>query len=98
MAEEQTTAEQVEEESFKPSSPTSKLNFKDGWTYDDAPQSIDHVKIDDQYGHFIDGTFQEPVKGRYLPSINPATEEELSSIAEGTQQDVDKAVKSARKA
>lgn len=98
MAEEQETAEQIEEEAFKPSSPTSKLNFKDAWTYDDAPQSTEHAKIDDQYGHFIDGTFQDPVKGRYLPSINPATEEELSSIAEGTQQDVDKAVKSARKA
>lgn len=98
MAEEQETAEQVEEKSFKPSSPTSKLNFKDVWTYDDAPQSTDHAKIDDQYGHFIDGTFHKPMKGRYLPSINPASEEELSSIAEGTQQDVDKAVKSARKA
>lgn len=98
MAEEQETAEQIKEEAFKPSSPTSKLNFKDVWTYEDAPQSTEHAKIDEQYGHFIDGTFQEPVKGRYLPSINPATEEELSSIAEGTQQDVDKAVKSARKA
>lgn len=100
MADEQQTAEQVEqkEEAFKPTSPTSKLNFDGPWKYDEAPQSSDHVEIREQYGLFIDGKFQEPEKGRYFSSINPATEEEISSIAEATQQDVDKAVKAARKA
>ncbi|HLR24218.1 MAG TPA: aldehyde dehydrogenase family protein, partial [Fodinibius sp.] len=56
------------------------------------------IEIRDQYGLFIDGKFREPEKGRYFSSINPATEEELSSIAEATQQDVDKAVKAAHKA
>src|SRR5699024_10664727 len=95
---EQPTTGQTEVTAFRPSSPSSKLNFDGPWQYDVAPQSSESIEIRDQYGLFIDGKFQEPEKGRYLSSINPATEEELSSIAEATQQDVDKAVKAAHKA
>ncbi|MCW9708151.1 aldehyde dehydrogenase family protein [Fodinibius salsisoli] len=100
MADEQQSTQEVEqaEDAYKPSSPTSKLNFEGPWQYDEAPQSNDHIEIKDQYDLFIDGKFQKPAKGRYFSSVNPATEEELSSIAEATQQDVDKAVKAARKA
>ena len=98
MADEQQAAQQIEKEPFKPASPSSKLDFDGPWEYDDAPQSSDHVQIADQYGLFINGKFQEPEEGQYFSTINPATEEELSSIAKATQQDVDKAVKAARKA
>lgn len=98
MSDDKKTAEKPEEKTFKPSSPNSKLNFEDFWEYDDAPQSTDSVEYEDQYELYIDGEFVEPEKGRYFDSINPATEEKLTSFAEATQQDVDKAVKAARKA
>ena len=98
MADEQQTAQQIEKDTFKPVSPSSKLDFDGPWEYDDAPQSSDHVQIDEQYGLFINGKFQEPVEEQYFSTINPATEKKLSSIAKATQKDVDKAVKAARKA
>lgn len=98
MADDQQTAESIEEKPFKPSSPSSKLNFDGFWEYDEAPQSIDSLEIKDQYGLFIGGEFVEPEKERYFDSVNPATEEHLTSFAEATQQDVDNAVKAARKA
>lgn len=93
-----TTADPVEEESYKPSSPSSKLNFDGFWEYDDAPQSTDSVDIKEQYDLFIGGEFISPEKERYFDSVNPATEETLTSFAEATQQDIDKAVRAARKA
>ena len=89
---------EIEEAPFKPTSPTSKLDFSSLWEYDDAPQAADHVEIRDKYELFIGGRFVEPSKGRYLKSINPSNEEVLSEIAEATQQDVDDAVKAANKA
>ncbi len=47
-----------------------------------------------KFGHFIDGQFTPHKKG--FTSINPATEEELARISNGTKVDVDKAVKAAR--
>ncbi|WP_372635819.1 aldehyde dehydrogenase family protein [Fodinibius sp.] len=100
MADEQQTVDEAKqkEEPYKPSAPTSKLNFDGPWKYDEAPQSTGAVEIKDQYELFIGGTFREPEKGRYMTSINPATEEPLASIAEATQQDVVEAVRAARKA
>jgi aldehyde dehydrogenase (NAD+) len=80
------------------STETSKLAFNDGWQYAPAPESTDHVQIDDQYGLFIGGEFIAPADGRYFESINPATEETLSSVALAAEADVDRAVKAARKA
>lgn len=88
----------IQEKPYRPSSPTSKLNFKTDWEYSEAPESTDHVSIADKYGLFIDGEFVEPEKGRYFDSVNPANEEVLSEIAEATQQDVNKAVEAAQKA
>ncbi len=84
----------------RPTSPNSdlKFDFASFWEYSDAPESSDFVEISEQYGHFIGGDFVKPVKGRYMTSINPATGEPLTRFAEGTSEDVDKAVKSARKA
>ena len=96
MEEEKNT--NVQDQPYKPTSPSSKLDFDTTWEYSDAPESTDHISIEDRYGLFIDGKFVEPEKERYFKSINPANEEVLSEIAEATQQDVNKAVEAARKA
>lgn len=80
------------------STESSKLAFADGWRYSPAPESTDHIKIDEKYGLFIGGDFVEPAEGRYFETINPATEEPLASVALATEADVDRAVKAARKA
>ena len=80
------------------STESSKLAFADGWQYAPAPESTDHVQVDTEYGLFIGGEFVAPAEDRYFETINPATEETLSSIANGTDADVDRAVKAARKA
>jgi aldehyde dehydrogenase (NAD+) len=84
----------------KPTSPNSdlKLDFDSFWEYSQAPQDSDFVELRDVYGHFIDGEFVKPEKGRMMTTINPANETELASFAEGTSEDIDKAVKAARKA
>tara|TARA_Y100000991_G_scaffold99381_1_gene75065 strand:+ start:2636 stop:4102 length:1467 start_codon:yes stop_codon:yes gene_type:complete len=74
------------------------LAFSGKWDLDPAPESTDHISIKDQYGLFIDGKFKNPSSGNYFPSINPATEEKLSMIAEANDKDVNDAVSAARKA
>jgi aldehyde dehydrogenase (NAD+) len=76
----------------------TKLAFNDGWQYAPAPESTDHFTIDERYGLFINGEFVEPEDGRYFETINPATEETISSVALASESDVDRAVKAARKA
>lgn len=78
--------------------PENKLAFDGGWEYDPAPESTDHVSIKKRYGLFINGEFVAPEKGKYFDTVNPATEEKLCRVAEGTEADVDKAVKAAREA
>ena len=78
--------------------PENKLAFDGGWEYDPAPESTDHIRVEKRYGLFINGEFVKPVKGKYFDTINPATEEKLSRVADASQADVDKAVKAARKA
>ena len=80
------------------STESSKLSFDDGWQYAPAPESTDHVQIEEQYGLFISGEFVAPAEDRYFETINPATEEPLCSVALATETDVDRAVKAARKA
>ena len=74
------------------------LAFSGKWDLDPAPESTDHISIKDQYGLFINGKFKNPISGNYFPSINPATEEKLSMIAEANDKDVNDAVSAARKA
>jgi aldehyde dehydrogenase (NAD+) len=76
----------------------SKLAFDDGWQYAPAPESTDHITVDDSYGLFIGGDFVEPSDGLYFDTVNPATEEPLARIALAGRADVDRAVKSARRA
>jgi len=46
----------------------------------------------------IDGKWVNAVSGKTFPTYNPATGEVLAQVAEGDKQDVDIAVKAARKA
>jgi aldehyde dehydrogenase (NAD+) len=62
--------------------------------YAPAPESKSIVRIQKEYGHFINGKF---VKGKkHFATINPATEEVLSHVANGDKLDIDKAVQAAQ--
>ena len=64
--------------------------------YAPAPESKSIVKIQKEYGNFINGKF---VKGKkHFATINPATEEILSHISNGDKSDIDKAVLAAQTA
>jgi aldehyde dehydrogenase (NAD+) len=67
------------------------------WDYAPAPERTP-VEIADRYGLFIAGRFVEPVSGRFLATINPATEEPLAEVAAAGTDDVDRAVAAAREA
>jgi aldehyde dehydrogenase (NAD+) len=75
-----------------------KLNFGERWPYDPSPEQSDYIQVKPRYALFIDGKFRSPHGGRYFDSINPATEEKLTEIAEADAHDVDLAVKAARRA
>src|SRR5438309_10497007 len=51
-----------------------------------------------QIRNFIDGQFVEPVGGRYLDNIEPATGKPYSQVADSDGRDVELAVTSANKA
>ena len=65
--------------------------------YAPAPESRSIVDIAPSYGLFVDGEFVDG-SGEAMKTVNPATEEVLSEIAVGTEADVDRAVKAARRA
>ncbi|MEI4277201.1 aldehyde dehydrogenase family protein [Klenkia terrae] len=65
--------------------------------YAPAPESRSIVDLQPSYGLFVDGEFT-PGQGTPLKTVNPATEEVLSEIAVGTDADVDRAVRAARRA
>ncbi|HEY0591843.1 MAG TPA: aldehyde dehydrogenase family protein, partial [Thermoanaerobaculia bacterium] len=69
-----------------------------GWEYAPSREAIDHVRIQKRYDLFIGGKFVEPRSKKWVPTINPATEEVLSEVAEADGGDVDAAVKEARRA
>ena len=83
--------------------PDPGLDFGRAWEYAPAPETV-KVRIDDRYGLFIDGKFVQPKssgvgKGKsHFATINPATEQVLSHIANAGESDVDAAVRAARKA
>ena len=72
--------------------------FKASWKYSEAPESTSHIHVQKKYDLYIDGEFTKPVKGKYFDTINPANDEKISAVAEATQEDIDLAVKAARKA
>lgn len=65
--------------------------------YAPAPESTSIVNIKSSNGLFINGEF---TSGHGIPfkTINPATEEVLAEIAQANQEDVDAAVRAARRA
>lgn len=71
---------------------------KNNWDYAPSLESTSHIEIKEKYDLFIDGKFVKPASGNYFNTINPATNEVLSSVAYANDKDVDKAVKAARKA
>lgn len=73
-----------------------KLEYFTDWKYAPAPEATDHISLKKQYDLFINGKFVKPNSGKYFDTINPATEEHISSIAEANEKDVDSAVKAAR--
>ena len=73
-----------------------KLEYFTDWKYAPAPEATDHIRLQKQYDLFINGKFVKPNSGKYFDTINPATEEKISSIAEANEKDVDSAVKAAR--
>jgi aldehyde dehydrogenase (NAD+) len=75
-----------------------RIDFNGIWKYDPAPESTDHIRIKPQYNLFIGGKFVEPKSGKYFSTVNPANEVKLAEVAEGNEEDVDIAVKAARKA
>ncbi|MEU1024754.1 aldehyde dehydrogenase family protein [Streptomyces sp. NPDC005904] len=66
--------------------------------YAPAPESRSVVDIAPSYGLFIDGEFVEAADGKVFKTVSPATEEVLSEVAQAGSEDVDRAVKAARKA
>ncbi|MFJ4805605.1 aldehyde dehydrogenase family protein [Streptomyces murinus] len=66
--------------------------------YAPAPESRSVVDIAPSYGLFIDGEFTDATGGKVFKTVSPSTEEVLSEVAEASEEDVDRAVKAARKA
>ena len=79
---------------------TKKKNTEQGidWNYSPSLESTSHLKLKKKYDLFIDGEWVKPSSGKYFKTVNPANEEVIAEIAYGNQEDVDKAVKAARKA
>jgi aldehyde dehydrogenase (NAD+) len=75
-----------------------RLTFGDKWDYAPAPEDSKGYAIAPRHELFIDGRFVAPHSGKYFASLNPATEEPLTEIAQADAVDVDRAVKSARRA
>jgi aldehyde dehydrogenase (NAD+) len=75
-----------------------QLNFGDKWNYAPAPEDSKNYVIEPRHELFIGGKFVKPHSQTYFPSINPATEEKLTEISFADATDVDRAVKSARRA
>ena len=73
---------------------TIKLDFDT--KYAPAPESKSSATIKSKYDLFINGKFEKPSSKKYFDTINPATEEKLSEVADANITDVDKAVKAAR--
>jgi aldehyde dehydrogenase (NAD+) len=75
-----------------------RLNFGAKWDYAPAPEDSKNYVIAPRHELFINGKFVAPRSRKYFPSINPATEQALTEIAAGNAEDVDSAVKAARRA
>lgn len=50
------------------------------------------------FGHFINGSLQAPLEGKYFDTTDPSTGEKLAEVAQGSAADVNAAVHAARAA
>ncbi|MCA9731369.1 MAG: aldehyde dehydrogenase family protein [Deferribacteres bacterium] len=66
--------------------------------YSPALESTDMVKINKQNKLFINGKWTSGKSGKFFDTINPANGEKLAELTEANAEDVDRAVKAARKA
>jgi aldehyde dehydrogenase (NAD+) len=69
-----------------------------GFEYAASPESREIVKLEARYGVYIGGEFVEPRSGKWLQTVDPATEEPLAEVAQAGPEDVAAAVASAREA
>ncbi len=74
------------------------INFNTDWKYDPAPESVDHIKVNKQYEHYIGGNWTKPAEEKYFNTINPASGKRLAKIAAGSSTDIETAVSAARQA
>jgi aldehyde dehydrogenase (NAD+) len=68
------------------------------WEYAPSLESTDHIRIASRFNLFIGGKFVEPHSKKWFETINPADEKTLAEIAEADAEDVDRAVREARRA
>ena len=80
----------------EPADPTSVEAFD--LDYAPALESTAMVNLADRYGHFIGGEFVPARSGRTFTTISPSTGEPLAEVADGSAEDVDRAVVAARSA
>ncbi|WP_189892855.1 aldehyde dehydrogenase family protein [Streptomyces xantholiticus] len=66
--------------------------------YAPAPESRSIVDIAPSYGLFVDGEFTDAADGKVFKTVSPSSEEVLAEVARAGAEDVDRAVKAARKA
>ncbi len=72
-----------------------RLRAKVGWRRRDERLNS-HVRTESpQIQNFIDGQFVEPIGGKYLDNIEPATGKSYSQVADSDARDVDAAVAAA---
>src|SRR6478609_10744698 len=68
------------------------------WEYAPAPEARDIVHLRERYGLFIGGRDVPASDGATFTSVDPATEQPLAEVARATAADIDKAIRSARRA
>jgi aldehyde dehydrogenase (NAD+) len=78
--------------------PDRTLADRTPFAYARSRESTEIVRIADRYGLFVGGEFVEPRSGKWFATVNPATEEPLSEVAEAGPEDVDLAVTAAGEA
>ncbi|KAL5009729.1 hypothetical protein ScPMuIL_012034 [Solemya velum] len=83
--------------------PNSVASIFETMSYGPAPEADNVVKAwldshDRNFGHFIDGKWVKPEGRKTYQSKSPATGQVLATTTQGNDEDVDLAVKAARKA
>ncbi|MEZ4985704.1 MAG: aldehyde dehydrogenase family protein [Saprospiraceae bacterium] len=71
--------------------------------YGPAPESASEAnafldRFQRQFDHYINGAWHTPSEAGYFEVINPSDKQPLAQVAQGSEQDVDAAVKAAQKA